>query len=530
VTNQIAAPAAPSVELNARAAARAESRMLIGGRLVESSSGERFDNVSPATGEVLGSTAAATPADMDAAIASARSAFDDTGWSTDIALRRRCLLQLQEALERESEHLREELVAEAGAPLMITHIAQLDWPLADGLRYPTGLLDSYQWERELPGGGFMGEMNHRVVWKEAVGVVAAIVPWNFPFEIALNKLGQALATGNTVVLKPDPNTPWTATRIGRLIAEETEMPPGVVNVVTAAENSVAQQVVTDPRIDMISFTGSTGVGKLIAAKAADTLKRVFLELGGKSAAVMLEDGDLDAVIPNMAGACLHAGQGCVINTRLLVSRPRLDDAVNRLTEMFELLAPGDPALPDTFLGPVINRVQQDRILGYVERASAAGAEITVGGAAPRDLPESISGGTYVLPTIVAGVDTPLRSPAAKYSVRFWSCCRMKTKPTRYASPTTVNTGSREPCSQRPGNVRLPSQERFVRARCQSTAAPTTGATRHSEGTSRVGWGARTDWKASSSTWRPKPLDTCDTRVTGRLSTEISSAERMRARR
>jgi aldehyde dehydrogenase (NAD+) len=119
---------------------------------------------------------------------------------------------------------------------------------------------------------------------------------------------------------------------------------------------------------------------------------------------MLEDGDLDAVIPNMAGACLHAGQGCVINTRLLVSRPRLDDAVNRLTEMFELLAPGDPALPDTFLGPVINRVQQDRILGYVERASAAGAEITVGGAAPRDLPESISGGTYVLPTIVAGVD------------------------------------------------------------------------------------------------------------------------------
>jgi aldehyde dehydrogenase (NAD+) len=283
VTNQIAAPAAPSVELNARAAARAESRMLIGGRLVESSSGERFDNVSPATGEVLGSTAAATPADMDAAIASARSAFDDTGWPTDIALRQRCLLQLQEALERESEHLREELVAEAGAPLMITHIAQLDWPLADGLRYPTGRLDSYQWERELPGGGFMGEMNHRVVRKEAVGVVAAIVPWNFPFEIALNKLGQALATGNTVVLKPDPNTPWTATRIGRLIAEETEMPPGVVNVVTAAENSVAQQVVTDPRIDMISFTGSTGVGKLIAAKAADTLKRVFLELGGSHA-------------------------------------------------------------------------------------------------------------------------------------------------------------------------------------------------------------------------------------------------------
>jgi aldehyde dehydrogenase (NAD+) len=393
---------ANSIELNARAAARAESRMLIAGRLIETA--ERFDNVSPATGQVLGSTSAAGPAEMDAAIASARAAFDDAVWSTDPTLRRRCLIQLQEALVREQEEIRDELVAEAGAPLMTTHIAQLNWPLAESLLYPVELLESFEWERELVGGGAGGDANHRVVWKEPIGVVAAIAPWNFPFEIVLNKLGQALATGNTVVLKPDPNTPWTATRIGRLIAENTDIPSGVVNVVPTPDNTVAEQLVGDPRVDMISFTGSTTVGKLIARTAADSLKRVFLELGGKSAAVVLDEAGLETAIPVMAAVCMHAGQGCGINTRLVVPRQQLDEAVSRVTELFTMIKPGDPALPQTFLGPVINRAQQDRILGYIDRARAAGAEITVGGAAPSDLPDPIAGGTYLLPTVVTGVD------------------------------------------------------------------------------------------------------------------------------
>lgn len=393
-----------SATLNARAAARAEARMLIGGRLVDAVDGQRFDNVSPATGQVLGTTAAGTVADMDAAISAARTAFDDTVWSTDVALRGRCLLQLQEALEAEREDIREELVAEAGAPMMTTNIAQLDWPLADALRYPVELLDSFQWERELAGGGAGGENNHRVVWKEAIGVVAAIAPWNFPFEIVLNKLGQALATGNTVVLKPDPNTPWTSTRIGRLIAEKTDIPPGVVNIAPTPDNTVAQFLVADPRVDMVSFTGSTVVGKSIARSAADSLKRVFLELGGKSATVVLDDADLDQVIPTMLQVCLHAGQGCGINTRLVVPQARLDETVAKVTELFSFIAPGDPALPETFLGPVINARQQDRILGFIERARASGADITVGGTAPSDLPEELAGGTYVLPTVVAGVD------------------------------------------------------------------------------------------------------------------------------
>lgn len=393
-----------SAELNARAAARAETRMLIAGKLIEAPDGRRFDNVSPATGEVIGSTAAAGSAQMDAAVASARTAFDESRWSTDVELRRQCLTQLQDALDNEGEDIREELVAEAGAPLMTTQIAQLDWPLADALRHPMTLLDTFEWERALDGPGAGGEGNTRLVWKEPIGVIGAIAPWNFPFEIIMNKLGQALATGNTVVLKPDPNTPWTATRVGRLIAENTDIPAGVVNVVPTPDNTVAEQLVADPRVDMISFTGSTLVGKAIARSAADTLKRVFLELGGKSAAVVLDDADLDQVVPMMAAVCMHAGQGCGINTRMVVPRSQLGDAVARVCELFQFILPGDPALPETFLGPVINRRQQERILGFVERARDAGADIPVGGSAPKDLPAGLSGGFYVQPTVVTGVD------------------------------------------------------------------------------------------------------------------------------
>jgi aldehyde dehydrogenase (NAD+) len=393
-----------SAALNERVAQRAESRMLVDGRLRPALSGETFVNVSPATGAVLGSTSAAGAEDMDAAIAAARRAFDETSWSTDRSLRKRCLLQLQEALENEREALREELVAEVGAPLMTTYMAQLDWPLSDALTYPAELIDTFAWERELGQGTAFGRDNLRRVVKESVGVVAAIAPWNFPIEIVLNKLGQALATGNTVVLKPDPNTPWTSTRIGRLIVEHTDIPAGVVNVVPTPENAVAERLVTDPRVDLVSFTGSTDVGRLIARRGAETLKRVFLELGGKSAMVILDDADIGEVLPNTAQVCMHAGQGCAINTRVLVPAAVYDDFVVKMTGLFELIAPGDPALPETFLGPVINAKQRDRILGFVERARASGAEITTGGQVPDSKHPDLANGTYVMPTVIAGVD------------------------------------------------------------------------------------------------------------------------------
>ncbi|KLO28743.1 aldehyde dehydrogenase [Mycolicibacter heraklionensis] len=401
-----AASAGPDTSsvLNARVATRAEPRMLIDGVLREAASGARFDNISPATGEVLGSTASASEDDMDSAIAAARNAFDNTSWSSDHAFRKRCLLQLQEALERESGDLREELIAEAGAPLLTTYMAQLDWPLSDALTYPAELIDSYAWERELGPGTAMPEGNHRVVYKEAAGVVGAITAWNFPFEIVLNKLGPALATGNTVVLKPDPNTPWNATRIGRLIAEHTDIPAGVVNVVPTDNTSVASRLVTDARVDLVSFTGSSEVGKLITRLGADTVKRLFLELGGKSALVMLDDADLDAVIPGSLAVCMHAGQGCAVTSRALVPQNRFDEFVERAVGLFAMMVPGDPARPETFIGPVINVKQRERILGFIDRAHSAGAEVAVGGSVPAGLDPELAGGNYVSPTVIVGVD------------------------------------------------------------------------------------------------------------------------------
>ena len=243
---------------------------------------------------MLGEVADASKADMHRAIDAARRAFDETDWSTNRAFRKRCLEQLQEALEAEKEELREELILEAGCPRMVTHGPQLDAPLASALTYPAKLIDEYPWETDL-GDAFVeltGQLTTRKVWREPVGVVGAIVPWNFPFEVTINKLGQALATGNTVVLKPAPDTPFNATRLGRLIAERTDIPPGVVNVVTASDHLVGEELTLSPKVDLISFTGSTAVGKRIMEKGAATMKRLFLELGGKSATIVLEDADL----------------------------------------------------------------------------------------------------------------------------------------------------------------------------------------------------------------------------------------------
>ncbi len=397
-------PSSTSVDVGRQAAKRAESRMLIDGELVAAASGAEFDNVSPATGLLLGSTAAADPEDMARAIGAARHAFDETDWSTNRGLRKRCLEQLQTAIENESDELREELIAEVGCPMMTTQSAQLDWPLAEALRYPGRLIDEFAWERTLDGGGLFGDRNVRTIVKEPVGVVAAITPSNFPIEVILNKLGPALATGNTVVLKPDPNTPWNATRLGRLIAERTDIPAGVVNVVPTPSNDVAGLLGTDPRVDMISFTGSTAVGKLLMRQGADTMKRMFLELGGKSVSIVLDDAKPAAIIGAAVGVCVHAGQACAATTRMLVHRSRYDEAVASVTAAYQAVPVGDPVLPETLVGPVISAAQKDRVLSAIEQARRDGASITTGGGPVENLPEHLSGGHFVAPTVVVGVD------------------------------------------------------------------------------------------------------------------------------
>ena len=378
-----------------------ESRMLIDGELVEGRAS--YDNINPATEEVLGATSDASAAEMDRAIGAARRAFDETAWATDRGLRRHCLEQLQAALEEEKEALRAELVAEAGAPVAVTHIAQLEWPLADGLRIPMRLMDEFAWERTLPDTTIMGT-SHRVVWQEPVGVVAAIVPWNFPFEVTINKLGPALATGNTVVLKPAPDTPWNATRIGRIVAEKTDIPPGVLNVVPCSADAVAGQLLVDPRVDMVSFTGSTAVGRLVVERSAATMKRTLLELGGKSAMLVLDDADLAAVLPQAGfGACMHAGQGCALQTRVLLPRERYAEGVEILAQVIGQLPYGDPTDPQNIAGPLVNARQRDRVLGHIVSGRAEGARVVVGGGRPEHLPK----GFYVQPTLLADVDNAM---------------------------------------------------------------------------------------------------------------------------
>ncbi|HEY9265572.1 MAG TPA: aldehyde dehydrogenase family protein, partial [Mycobacterium sp.] len=349
-------------------------------------------------------TAAADVQDMDRAIGAARLAFDTTDWSTNRPLRKRCLEQLQAALEAEKEYLRDELVAEVGCPAMTTQTAQLDWPLAESLRYPAQLIDAYEWERMLEGGGLFGDRNVRIVVKEPVGVVAAVTPSNFPIEVILNKLGPALAAGNTVVLKPDPNTPWNATRLGRLVAEHTDIPAGVVNVVTTPSNEVAGRLGTDPRVDLVSFTGSTAVGKLLMRQGADTMKRMFLELGGKSAAIVLDDANPAVIVPTAVGVCVHAGQACAATSRMLIHRSLYDQAVADITTAYQFVPVGDPVDPGTLVGPVISAAQKDRVLSAIDGARRDGAEITVGGGPVEGLPEHLAGGHFVAPTVVVGVD------------------------------------------------------------------------------------------------------------------------------
>ncbi|MEE2058530.1 aldehyde dehydrogenase family protein [Rhodococcus artemisiae] len=392
-----------SVELGQRVAARAETRLLIDGELTEAADGATYRNTAPATGLVLGDAAAATARDMDRAIGAARRAFDETGWSTDRALRKRCLLQLQAALESEKDHLREELVAEVGCPTMATGDAQLDWPLTESLRWPAAMVDDFEWERTLAGGGLFGPRNRRVVVKEAAGVVAAITPSNYPIEVILNKIGPALAAGNTVVLKPDPNTPWNAARLARLVAEKTDIPAGVLNVVTTPDNEVAGMLVDDPRVDLISFTGSTSVGRMLMRRGAATMKRMFLELGGKSALIVTDDADPVKAIMSTIGACSHAGQACAVNTRILVHRSLFDQVSVGAAEAYRQVPVGDPVLPETFVGPLISASQKQKVLDLLARARDGGAHFLAGGGEMDGLAEHLRGGNFVAPTLVTGL-------------------------------------------------------------------------------------------------------------------------------
>ncbi|BBY51463.1 aldehyde dehydrogenase [Mycolicibacterium arabiense] len=376
-----------------------ESRLLIDGKLVAGSGGT-FATVNPATEEVLGVAADATPDDMDQAIGAARRAFDETDWSTNVELRVRGIRQLQQAMRDHAEELRELTISEVGAPRMLTSAAQLEGPISD-LSFCADTAESYQWRTDLGIASPMGMKTRRTIAREAIGVVGAITPWNFPHQINLAKLGPALAAGNTIVLKPAPDTPWAAAVLGELIVEHTDIPAGVVNIVTSSDHGVGALLSRDPRVDMVSFTGSTNTGRAVMADGAATLKKVFLELGGKSAFLVLDDADLGGACSMAAfTASMHAGQGCAITTRLVVPRAKYDEAVEAAAGTMAGLKPGDPTNPGTICGPVISALQRDRIQGYLDSAIAEGGRFACGGGSPADRDK----GFFIEPTVIAGLD------------------------------------------------------------------------------------------------------------------------------
>ena len=376
-----------------------ESRLLIDGRLVTGGGGS-FQTVNPATEEVLGVAADANADDMGRAIDAARRAFDETDWSTDTEFRVRCLRQLQAVLKERTEELREITIAEVGAPRMLTSAAQLEGPVED-LSFCADTAESYEWSTDLGIASPMGIKTRRRIAREAVGVVGAITPWNFPHQINLAKIGPALAAGNTVVLKPAPDTPWCAAAIGELIAEHTDIPPGVVNIVTSSDHGVGALLAKDPRVDMVSFTGSTATGRSVMADGAATIKKVFLELGGKSAFIVLDDADLaGACSMSAVTASMHAGQGCAITTRLVVPRARYDEAVEAAAATMAGLKPGDPQDAGTICGPLISARQRDRVQGYLDSAIDEGGTFAVGGGRPAERDT----GFFIEPTVIAGLD------------------------------------------------------------------------------------------------------------------------------
>ena len=376
-----------------------EPNLLIDGELVPATGDRVFASINPATEAVIAEAADATVADAERAIAAARRAFDETDWSADAAFRGRCLQQLADAMRDNLEELRTLTVAEVGVPVALTGGPALEGPI--GLvEYYAKLASEYDGTIDL---GFIeayGSRHRRWVEREPYGVVSAISAYNYPTQLNLAKLGPALAAGCTVVLKGAPDTPLITLALGKLIAERTDIPAGVVGVLASSETATGQVMTTDPAVDMITFTGSTPVGKAIMAAASDTLKKVFLELGGKSAFLALDEESVEAAafVCSMA-ANSHAGQGCAITSRLAVPRAKLDEAVATAVSVFESLAVGDPSDPATYVGPLISAAQREKVDAMVQRAVADGASVATGGG-----PVAAEKGFFYQPTVIVGAD------------------------------------------------------------------------------------------------------------------------------
>ncbi len=364
-------------------------RLFIGGEWQDAASGKTFETWNPSTGEVLTTVAAGDTEDIDRAVKAAREAFG--GWAAmDGRKRGKILFAIADALEARADELARLETLDNGKPLREARAFDIEGSI-ECFRYYAGWADKIDGDVLPIPGPYLNYTR-----REPIGVCGQIIPWNYPLQMAAWKVAPALACGNTVVLKPAEQTPLTALELAR-IAHEAGLPAGVLNVVPGFGDTAGAALVRHPDVDKIAFTGSTEVGKIIQREAAGTLKRVSLELGGKSPNIVLADADLEAAIRGATSAIFYnTGQACTAGSRLLVEESVRDEFVEKLVKRAESMRPGDPLHPKTRMGPLVSKEQLDRVMGFIETGRTEGAELVYGG----DRAEIGGGGGYFLnPTI-----------------------------------------------------------------------------------------------------------------------------------
>jgi phenylacetaldehyde dehydrogenase len=399
--NTIAAQPAPSPSV--ASFLKRAPRLFIGNEWVEAKSQARIPVFDPATGQQIAQVVDANASDIDRAVAAARAAFEKGAWAEMLpADRERLLWRLSDLIEKHADELAELESLNNGKTKFMASIVDIPGS-RDYFRYMAG------WATKIEGATFQTSIHgppgmkfNTYYTRQPVGVVAQIVPWNFPLAMAAWKLGPALAVGCTVVLKPAEQTPLTALRLGELIAE-AGFPPGVVNIVTGNGETAGAALVAHPGVDKIAFTGSTEVGKIINKSATDTLKRVSLELGGKSPVIVFPDVDVNAAIGGASNAIFfNAGQVCAAGSRLFAHRKIFDKVVEGISGAAGSIKLGPGLDPQTQMGPLVSREQQERVLGYINAGKSEGASVAVGGEAPSHP------GYFVKPTVLVNVKPDMK--------------------------------------------------------------------------------------------------------------------------
>jgi acyl-CoA reductase-like NAD-dependent aldehyde dehydrogenase len=383
------------------ATAAVESRLLVDGELRGASSGETFETHNPATGGLLAEVARAGRDDVDAAVAAARGAFEGAWARTSPAKRARALIRLAQLLDERTDEL---------AALESRNNGKPKWQAAAEIKTGVATLELFAGAAQhLYGRSHV--VNPSVVTytlREPVGVCAAIIPWNYPLMMAVWKAAPALAAGNTMVLKPASATPLTAIVLGQL-ALEAGVPPGVLNVVPGPGAEVGEALASHPGVDKVAFTGETATGRRIASVAAESLKRVSLELGGKSPNVVFDDADIDAAVVGSLWAIYYsAGQSCEARSRILVQEGAYQRFEAAFTEKAAALRIGDPLADDTQVGSLISRAHAARVLGFVESAVSEGGELLTGGALDGSPGDGLDAEAFVRPTVIGGVSSEMR--------------------------------------------------------------------------------------------------------------------------